>query len=250
MTTKSLLSTFIILILVSVTSFATSFRTVTINSTDGLHINVDIYESDQLDAPIILMFHQAGYSRGEYREIAPKLVNMGFTCIAIDQRSGGQVNGVLNETYREAKNLNLPTNYVDALPDLEAALTFAKSNYAPSKIIIWGSSYSSSLVFILAQKHPEDIQGILSFSPGEYFEYEYQKIFEYASQVKCPVFITSAKNEVQSWKEIYNNISIVEKITFTPTSNGYHGSKALWEDHPGNEDYWNALMEFLTIHIL
>ena len=36
----------------------------------------------------IVMFHQAGWSRGEYREIAPKLVAKGYRVLAVDQRAG------------------------------------------------------------------------------------------------------------------------------------------------------------------
>lgn len=250
MAIKSLLGTLILSLFLSLSSYANEYRTVTINSTDALHLKADIYESDLPDAPVILLFHQAGYSRGEYREIAPKLVTLGFTCIAIDQRSGNKINGVINETFVAARKNELPTNYVDALPDLESTLNYAKSNYSSSKIIIWGSSYSAALNFILAEKYPNDIDGILCFSPGEYFEYDHMKISQFAMQVNCPIFITSAKNEVNSWQPIFENIQIPEKITFTPSSNGYHGSKALWPSNHGNQEYWDAVIEFITIHFL
>ena len=48
------------------------------------------------NAPVLVLFHQAGWSRGEYREIAPKLNELGYICLAIDQRSGKGVNGVAN----------------------------------------------------------------------------------------------------------------------------------------------------------
>lgn len=249
MSIKTLFGILTLTLFIPLFSFSNPFTTTTINSTDGLHINVDIYESNPGD-PVILMFHQAGYSRGEYREIAPKLVTLGFNCLAIDQRSGGQINGVINETHKQAVDNKLPTGYPDALPDLEAALAYAKSQYPNSKIIIWGSSYSASLNFILAQKHTADIDGILCFSPGEYFEYDFMKIADYAIEVNCPIFITSSKSEVNSWKPIYENIPIPEKVTFTPTHNGYHGSKALWSQNQGNQEYWDAVTEFLTLHFL
>ena len=63
----------------------------------------DLYrQSLGADAPLIVLCHQAGGSRGEYREIAPRLNKLGYQCLAIDQRAGGQVKGVVNETYRAA----------------------------------------------------------------------------------------------------------------------------------------------------
>ena len=56
---------------------------------DNLEITADWYSIPDSTAPIIILYHQAGWSRGEYIEIAPKLNAMGFQCLAVDQRSGG-----------------------------------------------------------------------------------------------------------------------------------------------------------------
>jgi len=34
--------------------------------------------------------------------------------------------------------------------------------------VVWGSSYSAALVFLLAARHPGDVNGVVAFSPGEY----------------------------------------------------------------------------------
>jgi len=220
-------------------------KPITFKSADGLTINANIYDSGSKDKPIILLFHQAGYSRGEYLEIGPKLMEMGYTCMAIDQRSGDKINGVLNETFREAERNEMPTAYPDAYADLEATLKYAKENFKDQEIIVWGSSYSSSLVFILASKNSEDIKATISFSPGKYFEFENKPITAFASQVSCPTFITSAKNEEESWREIHKSIPTETKVSFLPDSEGKHGSKALWKEHEGHQEYWTALSDFL-----
>ena len=149
----------------------TNFKgeTVSFKSNDGVKVTADLYMTSKTDAPFIILYHQAGYSRGEYREIAPKLNELGFNCLAVDQRSGKEVNGVINQTNIEAKKLNKTTEYVDAIPDLEAAFLYVKHGIKPSKIIIWGSSYSAAIVFFLGNTH-YNINGILAFSPGEYFK--------------------------------------------------------------------------------
>ncbi len=220
-------------------------KSILLKSSDGVTVHADLYEHQNKNAPVILLFHQAGYSRGEYRTIAPELNKLGFTCISIDQRSGKQVNGVTNKTFLAAKKLQKKTKYPDALPDLESALNYAKEKYKSSKIIIWGSSYSASLVFILGSKYQKDISGILAFSPGEYFTYEGKKINEFSKTLNIPIYITSAKNEHNSWKKIYEAIPNSNKTYFLPKDNGFHGSKALWKTKIGHENYWNSVRSFL-----
>lgn len=240
---KQLKIIFFLLFLISEISFAQS-KTVEFSSKDGVTVTADLYQIENKDAPYIILFHQAGYSRGEYLNIAPKLNKLGFNCMAIDQRSGKGVNGVENETHKSAVLLNKKTKYPDAIPDVEAALKYVKNDLKASKIIIWGSSYSAALVLYLGSQFSEDIAGILSFSPGEYFTIEGNTIQSYASKIKDPVFITSAKNEHDSWNGMYEAIPS-EKTSFLPKIKGKHGSKALWDDSDEHEDYWNAVIEFL-----
>lgn len=220
-------------------------QTVTFQTADGLTVTAELYLCGKPDAPFILLFHQADYSRGEYLEIAPKLNAWGYNCLAVDQRSGGMANKVLNETHRAAKAANLPTGYKDAYPDLEAALQYVVSQYAPKQLIAWGSSYSASLVLILAAEHPDEIQAVLSFSPGEYFRYHDQSVADFASKITQPVFITSAKSEENSWRGIADQIKSDGCVFFVPEENGRHGSSALFEETPNNAEYWTAVEGFL-----
>lgn len=243
---KQIFPVFGLLVLFGINTFSQSKpKTITIKSSDGIIITGDLYKVSKNDAPYIILYHQASYSRGEYREIAPKLNTMGFNCLAVDQRSGNAVNGITNETYQRAIKNDLTTKYPDAWPDLEATLLYVKHDLKARKIIIWGSSYSAALVFVLAAKHPYYVNGILAFSPGEYFKLEDKTISEFAKKVTCPVFITSARKEEDYWKPIYQNLSSTEKVYFLPSGEGFHGSKALWEENEGYEFYWKAVEDFL-----
>lgn len=236
---------------VSMTSVAqdADFKQIEFESTDGLKITADLYmKHDDKNKPFILLCHQAGWSRGEYREIAPKLNEMGFNCMAIDQRSGGKINGVANETAKRAKEAGKGGAYLDAEPDMIAAAKHAKSNFAEGKILLWGSSYSSALAIRISGENPELFHGTLSFAPGEYFK-RFGKpgdwIAQSAKKIKNPVFITSAKNEYRNWKSIYDAIEVEGKAKFVPTTNGNHGSRALWEKFDDNGVYWDATTKFL-----
>ncbi len=222
-------------------------QTITFNSKDKIEITADLYMTENTNAPIILLFHQAASSRGEYLTIAPKLNELGFNCMAIDQRSGGSSNDVSNETFLRALTEDKLLGYEDAYIDLEAALGFVKRKIKPSKIIVWGSSYSALLVFPLAENYAKDIDGILAFSPAEYFAFNNKSLLEYGKNINCPVFITSSKSESDGWKELFDVLPSEKKIGFIPELDGFHGSRALWESPEGDEEeYWTAVKKFLS----
>lgn len=220
-------------------------ETITYPSEDGVTITADLYDSGSSDT-FILLFHQAGWSRGEYQEIAPKLNKLGYSCLAVDQRSGGAVNDVKNITNVSAKEQGKKTKYIDAFPDIEASVAYVKKTYKPKKIVIWGSSYSSSLVLKYAGDNPDAINGVLSFSPGEYFGSK-DFITQSAKNIQVPVFISSARNEKKNWADIYGAIDTTTKQYFLPDGGrGNHGSRALWAKHAEHKEYWTAVESFLN----
>jgi pimeloyl-ACP methyl ester carboxylesterase len=238
----------ILLIFVPLIIFAKQDAIITFPSQDGLTITAKTYIVNPKENPFIILFHQAGWSHGEYKEIAPKLNKLGYNCLAIDQRSGGEVNGVVNQTYKNAIEKKKSTTYLDAYVDMQAALDYVIKKYNPDKLIIWGSSYSAALSLRLAAEYIENVDGVLSFSPGEYFEKLGKSktfITESVEDLKCPVFVTSAKNEKSKWESIYNAILSKDKTYFLPESKGNHGSRALWEQFEESEDYWKAVTKFL-----
>ena len=216
-------------------------------SSDQLAIQSDLYMAHEKTAPFIVLFHQAGFSRGEYLEIAPKLVKLGFNCMAVDQRSGNAANNVENLTAKRAKQKGLSSSYLDAQPDMLAAIQFVKEKYSSGKLLIWGSSYSAALVLVLAGQNPKLADGIIAFSPGEYFEKEGKPqdwVKTEAKAISAPVFITSAAKEKGYWWSIFESIPS-EKQYFLPSGKGIHGSSALWKTTPEHPEYWSALEKFL-----
>jgi dienelactone hydrolase len=223
-------------------------KQITFPSNDGITLTADLYIAHDKSAPFIVLFHQARWSRGEYLEIAPKLNLLGYNCMAVDLRSGGEVNGVKNLSTIEAEKAMKSTQYIDAYQDIDAAMKYAKKYFAEDKLIIWGSSYSSALTLRFAGDNPDVIDGVLSFSPGEYFKSQGKSatyIIEGAVNITKPVFITSAKGEKNSWWNIYQAIPGDKKQYFLPESAGNHGSRALWNKFGDSMKYWDAVEEFL-----
>jgi dienelactone hydrolase len=212
---------------------------------DGVTITADVYAPHPATAPLIVLFHQARFSRGEYRTIAPRLNQLGFNAMAVDARSGHETQGVGNETATSACALGKPTNYVDAIPDLKAAVAQART-LAQGKLLIWGSSYSSALVLVLGAELKAD--AVISFSPGEYFDDQGKSktwVAEQAKSLAVPVFIASAKSEATDSAPLAAAIDPKLVTTFVPTTAGHHGSSALLAAQPDAESYWTAVTAFL-----
>ncbi len=228
---------------------AEKLRTVTFPSKDGLQITADILQGPDAEAPWLVLCHQAGWSRGEYRETMPWLVSLGYNCIAVDLRSGGAVNGVQNATHRRAVAKGLPTTYLDAMPDMEAAIAYVRQQFHPSRLILVGSSYSASLALLYAAMHPNELDGVLAFSPGEYFV-RFGKpadfVAQYVPKIQCPVLITCAYREksfCEHFRKVVKKGQAVE--FFVPERDGAHGSRALWKQFPQASAYRQAVQRFL-----
>ena len=239
----------LVLVLVSSVAVVSAGETVTFLSEDGLLITADVHAPHQNSkVPMIVLFHQAGSSRGEYTEIAPWLNALGYNCMAVDQRSGEYSRGVENETARRAGKENRPTAYADALPDMKAALAYARGQYGRNGVIAWGSSYSAALVLKIAGDSTGLVDGVLAFSPGEYFKRAGKSaswIQASAQHIKIPVFIASSRKEAGTWAAIFAAIESADKVSFIPETEGRHGSRALWEKYPDSDAYRQAVQTFL-----
>ncbi len=212
-------------------------------SSDSLLITAHLYETDP-SKPYLLLFHQAEYSKGEYKETAPRLMNLGYNCLAVDLRSGNQVNYIQNETTKEAKKRNLPTSYLSAKKDIEAAIDFAyKKSQKP--VVLLGSSYSASLALYVANGN-EKVKAVIAFSPGEYFQNEL-KVQTQLKNYDKPVLIACTQREFPYVTELAKYIPDHLKTIFKPQEGqGEHGSKALWSNSPTSKEYWLSILMFFN----
>jgi dienelactone hydrolase len=154
----------------------------------------------------------------------------------------GAPNRTANEYGKEA-------DYRAALPDLEAALAWPSTQGLPAKAIVWGSSYSAALVFLLAAKHPDAIAALLAFSPGEYLG-DTHSVKDAAAKIHAPVFVDSAldNEEIDAARTIVRAVPGSSAVQFVPKRGGVHGSSTLRTDRnsKGAEENWQAVEKFLT----
>jgi dienelactone hydrolase len=209
---------------------------------DGVIVHGAFYRSPNPKA-LILLFHQADSNKDEYSSIAPRLVAAGYSALAIDQRSGGRMFGI-NET---AAALGHTADYLEAKRDLQAALSWGEQQKLP--VILWGSSYSASLVFLVAAEHPESVRAVLAFSPGEYFSSP-TAVRNAAALVNAPIYATSAddRDEIEAARTILAVSPAKLKHQYVPRSGGVHGSSTLIaaRDPDGATDNWHAVLAFLA----
>lgn len=219
---------------------------VTFAAADGVEVYGQHWPAPGKNAPLVLAFHQAGSSHVEYAPLAPRLNRLGFSVLAIDQRSGGAEFGGHNRTVMA---LGRSGAYDAALADLEAALAWGHARAGGSPVLAWGSSYSAALVFLLAAKHPQLLQGLLAFSPGEYLD-QPDSVVKAAKSVRIPVFIDQARDsdEVAASRAIFGALPNADKTLFMAQVNGVHGSATLREDRNprGAEENWVAVERFLA----
>jgi dienelactone hydrolase len=214
---------------------------VTIGASDGTKVNASFVKGGKKG--VVLMFHQAGSNLHEYDPIAPRIAGMGWDCLLVDQRAGGEMWGAKNVTASTSEH----EDYSSAYPDLVAALKWAEDQ-GYKRIVAWGSSYSASLVLRLASEH-ETVDAVVSFSPGEYFDSK-GLVAGWNEKVTVPCFFAATSEELIAG--VYAIVDTKPKargreqdIVFG-TKDGVHGSSALRSDkNPKDaEKYWEKLELF------
>jgi dienelactone hydrolase len=219
---------------------------VTLTAADGVKVYGDHWPAAARGAPLILAFHQAGSSRAEYLPLAPRLNSAGFSVLTIDQRSGGGEFGGKNRT---VATLGRSAPYDAALADLEAALAWGRTQANGAPVLVLGSSHSAALVFLLAAKHPAEVQGLLAFSPGEYLA-KPSAVGQAARKLRLPVFIDQASDdeELAASRAIFDALPGSDNKTLFAPTRGVHGAATLRRDRnaAGAEENWDAVLAFLA----
>ena len=162
--------------------------------------------------------------------------------MAIDQRSGKEVNGIINQTAIDADSKFMNVGYAGAKSDLEAAIDYLYELNGNKPIILVGSSYSASLALWLGSENKK-IKAVAAFSPGEYLKN--MSLADTIRQIMVPTFITSSQREIGPVEKLIRFVKPKYITHFKPDVEGIHGSRAIWDSTEGHEAYWNAFKEFL-----
>ncbi len=210
-------------------------------SSDHLEITANLYLKDP-NLPFIILCHQENSSRGEFQEIADRLLKLDYNCLAIDLRSGESMNYIKNETAERARNQNIPHSLLDDRKDIDAAVIYVKK-FNRHAVVLFGSSFSASLCLVIARNNP-DIKSVIAFSPGEYFRPELV-VKDAINGLNIPIFVSTTNLEYEYISEMLSGIAENMKTIYRPVkSQGIHGANALWQTSETSNECWLELLLF------
>jgi dienelactone hydrolase len=198
--------------------------------------------------PFLILLHESRSSRGEYQPILPRLHELGYVTLNVDLSSGLECREVKNLTARRAAEAGRAPTYLDAQRDIADAVLWARANRAHGKLVLVGSGYSAALALIHAAEHPDLVDGVAAFSPGEVFESLGKPatwVRDSARSLEAPVWLTSARAEEKDWRAMYDALASPKKAWFLPEGPGTHGARALWPESTASEHYRAAFERFL-----
>ena len=228
--------------LLSLMSLQGTKEKVSFPSEDGIEITADKYLVNE-EYPYILLFHQAGSSRGEFRDVAEKFLKLRYNCLAVDLRSGDNANFVNNETASRARDAGKSVNFLDAIEDMSAAIDYAY-DLNSKNVILLGSSYSASLALLEGLNHSK-VGAVMAFSPGEYFGKDL-RLEDSLKTCSKPLFVAVTNREQPYVKQMLTVFSEDDYTLFQPDTLGVHGARALCDDNPTKDEYWLALLMFIN----
>ena len=194
-------------------------------SADSTKIRGDLYVRD-VSLPFIILCHGESADRSEFYDIAPRLLNLNYNCLAVDMGTGGSHNYSLT----------------GAQSRLRAAIAYVrKFNSLP--VILFGSSWSASVCLLESAANPQ-IEAIVALSPGEYFQPKIS-MSDVVENIKQPVFICGTRAEFSYLQKMVEKRPGDELTLFQPEKGkGVHGAAALAGNDITRDEYWFALMMF------
>ena len=208
-------------------------------SSDGVEVTADLYFQDSR-APYIILLHQENGSRGEYRDIAPRLQRLGFNCLVVDLRSGRESNFVQNETAASAQRKNLPVALIESEKDVRAAMEYVQGTSIINRYVILGSSYSASLAMKVANQNWRTA-AVIALSPGEFFAPQSTK--DWLTDFNRMLYVAYTRQEQPYVEELVKDISSELKTTYQSQT---RGASALLNESPQSGELWISLMLFIS----
>jgi pimeloyl-ACP methyl ester carboxylesterase len=208
---------------------------------DGLKVRGDLYLRNN-QKPFIILCHQDGSNRSEYYEIAPRLLNLNYNCLAIDLRAGGKSGFIQNETANQALIEKRTVRPLDAAADIKAAIRYVQ-RISKQPVILLGSSYSASLCLLAAAGNPL-VKAVIALSPGEYFQ-PLMNVGEKVRKINQEVFVSATQSEYPYVQKMLSGMPPDRLTLFKPQKGkGIRGTGAFYSSNESNGEYWFALMMF------
>lgn len=187
---------------------------------DSVKVRASLYIKNN-DLPFIILCPQNGSDRSEYNEIAPRLLNLDYNCLAIDLRAGTSLT---------------------QLNDIKGAIRFVRG-ISNQPVVLIGAAQSASLCILAAGQNPS-IKAVIALNPGEFFQPQ-KKISEEVKKLHQPVFVCSTQAEYPYIQKMLAALPSEQLTLFKPAkAKGIRGPQAFSRSNPDNGEYWFALTMF------
>jgi alpha-beta hydrolase superfamily lysophospholipase len=222
---------------------------VSLRASDQLTVFGDLYRADApAMAPAILLFHQGGGdARGEYADIVPRLTREGFHVLATDIRGGGNRFG---GTHR-ASPAPPGFRYCSALEDINVSIDMARAQGLTGPLILWGSSYTATLVVQAGARRSADVRAVLAFSPAfgdPVRECDAEVYVPWLNRARIPLLVVreSAALQLPEVREQRERLARIGVQVFV-ASHGAHGSSTLVPARVQGDvsPQWTVVLDFL-----
>jgi pimeloyl-ACP methyl ester carboxylesterase len=198
---------------------------------------------------VAVCLHQGAGSRGEYREIAPTLNQLGLDVLAVDLRAGARKFMVENETATaHLEATETPASAADCYDDVVVALKWARELSPGGPLVLLGSAQSAGLAIMAAVREKDAVDALVLFSPGEYVTGV--PIWEEAAKLTVPVYATCGSGSKESsWaRGTLQKVPEEHLTTFWPGTGqlGLHGAPTLLAgDEANRERQWRGVKDLL-----
>jgi dienelactone hydrolase len=210
-------------------------------SADSVKIRGDLYLKDS-NLPFIILCPPDGSNHSDFSDIAPRLMNLNYNCLAIDIRSGGNPGYGQHETAVTQSHFNYKSGALDALDDIRAAIRYTR-NFNSKPVVLLGSCNSASLCLLESVDDPL-VKAVVALSPGEYFE-PFKTVSQETAQLTAPVFVSATGKDFPYLQKMFSAAPAGKVTLFKPEkSQGTQGTGALSPANPGSSEYWFALLMF------
>ena len=174
-----------------------SVQTVTFDAPDGARIVGSFYAARQENSPAVLMLHQFGGTRADYKDLAAQFQANGMAVLTIDGRGFGESTKRADGSTISVSQSNEAVAGMKS--DVAAAVKFLveQKNVDKSRIGIAGASYGSSLAIIYAGENSE-IKAVALVSPGTNYFGNLPTMPAMEKYAARPVLIIAAEDDQES----------------------------------------------------
>jgi len=193
-------------------------RDVLLRTMDGRYIEATVQIDPFSDKGVVLL-HQKGGTKKDYRDLQLKLANAGFTSIAVNYR-GNENSGTLEDKHHYLKPDDSDNSiFQDLWKDAIAGKEFLikEAHVDPDKIALVGGSIGSSTA-VRTLAHDPNFQAVVLLSPGvKYIGIDIMEDLKKFPDI--PTFITyatKAKNEDFSANMVKNMHPNPKNVVISP----------------------------------